>query len=539
MPSMMRLLFIVGLIVFAGCGPATALQTPTTDAPVQPTSTAGSLAAATATAAVPAVPTASSTVPTPAATTLPTSTPGPQCILPPEFTRPVTRNITVSGTQGDEITIGADELFQLPSAASEFLWAQLHAAQDSFDYTTHNVAELPTPTDRQLVFTPSRPGVYRFVLTVSTFSGAQHHFEVDVEVKPAESERFEFRAISFPDLFGNNGGPGFDINPDDPECRDIALDHALSAAMRDNANWITVVPAQFMTRADPSPLWGARYEDLSLTDDDFYEALIDAAHARGLKVMQAEQDAPDFTLPAGQWHKPELLQTPEYWEGWFDEWQDWAVERAARAEAFGVDMFAPFVWASDTFHPDVYPDYDRRWREMVAAIREVFSGEVGMVLSPYGLEHMSFTDAVDVVLVSLDAGGLKHPAFVADESNPKMAEIETALEQKMAVARNVLAESGVPVYFMLHANSSDRQVASEDPEVLKTILPDFQEQSLYFETMLQGIDAEPWITGALAGIFDWFDQMARPADEIYFDQTFQASPRSKPAEDVFKLWFSD
>ena len=36
---------------------------------------------------------------------------------------------------------------------------------------------------------------------------------------------------------------------------------------------------------------------------------------------------------------------------------------------------------------------------------------------------------------------------------------------------------------------------------------------------------------------DWFDQFGRGEEGLYFDQTFQASPRSKPAEDVAALWF--
>jgi hypothetical protein len=73
-----------------------------------------------------------------------------------------------------------------------------------------------------------------------------------------------------------------------------------------------------------------------------------------------------------------------------------------------------------------------------------------------------------------------------------------------------------------------------------TFVPDFQEQALYYEAFFKVASESPWIEGVFTERWDWFDQYSRTADTpeaIYFDATLEASPRSKPAEEVVKLWF--
>jgi hypothetical protein len=453
--------------------------------------------------------------------------------------RPANDRPRVEGLLDTTVSLDGAALFGVPAGASDFLWEQVFADQDSLDYTTQNVAEVSDPDSLVAAFMPGEPGVYRFRLSAKSAEGDSIEYEAEVAVRPQSAAQFDFRAIGFPDLFGDNGGPEFDIDPDSPECRRKALEHAFAVTKRTNANWVSVSPANFLTQLDPTPVWGAQYENLSLTSDDFYAAFIDTAHANGLKVLQTEQDAPDGSIKPDEYARwNDVRQTPGYWEEWFNQWQVWAVARAARAEAFGVDMFVPFVWADDTFKPQVYPDYDRRWREMIAAIREVYSGEVGVAVLSIGVADLTFADAVDAVFVAIDGSGIAYREVVADRDNPTMEQIREIADEKVAIARERLADSGVPVYFMLSATSSSGQRGSEDVNELATFVPDFQEQALYFETMLQSIQDEPWVKGALAGVVDWFDQFARSPEQIYFDQTFQASPRSKPAEDVFRLWFS-
>lgn len=441
--------------------------------------------------------------------------------------RPVLRSVT-----GVPIVLNGKSIFGVSDASAEYQWTQLFAEQDSLDYTSNNLVEL-SQDGATATFRPEFPGNYRFGLVDS--GGSTDLREVEAEVRPEGPGRFAVRGIVLPDLFRDNGGPGFNINPESDVCRDQAIEHALSIVPRIGNNWIALTPANFLTQLSPTPIWGAQYSDLSLLDDEFYAALIDAAHARGLKVLQHEQDAPDFTITHDfeQWNVSR--GTPEYWDAWFTGWQPWVVERAARAERFGVDMFSPFVWADDTFLPDIYPEYADRWREMIAAIRFVYSGQLALTMAFFRPDLLTFLDELDAVIIGMDA--TYFPMHMQDPSNPTIPEIHEAAERAVDAARERFAGSGVPVYWQIGAMSADGQLGTEDPDELATFTADFQEQALYVEALFQLVADEPWVKGMFIGIVDWFDQFRRSADGAYFDQTKQGSMRSKPAEDVAALWF--
>lgn len=503
---------------------------------VEPTATAQPESTPSQPDSIPVRPTASATqtaIPEPTATPAHTAN---QCLRPDPLVKPANNRPLIEAASGELVTLDANSLFDLPGKAVSHSWVQVFAEQDSLDYTTYTTVRISNSTSTTPSFRPSTPGKYRFRLTSADAVGSETANEVEVLV-PAPEDRFEFRSINFPDLFGENGGEAFRVNPEDPNCRAQVFDHAFSMAPRVNANWLTIVPAQFLTQVDPSPIWGETVETLSLTNDEYYAALIESAHSHGLKVLQAEQDAPGFSLDLDQERWAEARRTPEYWEGFFDEWTPWAVERAARAEKYGVDMFSPFVWANDLLRPEKYPDYERRWLEMIAAIREVFSGQIAIWSIGSVDQNLTFLDELDAVILSLDSNGLFGEGFIDVRNNPQLDQVISSVKNRLDQSRPTLADSGVPIIYSPIATSSDGQLGSEDPEELATFVPDFQEQAIYYEGMLQAFASEPWITGIMLSVTDWFDQFARPPEGLYFDQTFQASPRSKPAEDVSALWF--
>ena len=301
------------------------------------------------------------------------------------------------------------------------------------------------------------------------------------------------------------------------------------------------MPANFIVEVGPTPVLrpGGNYH--SLTDDDYYATLIAAAHERGLNVVHFEQDSPHFELSAEEMAELERLKTSdaEWWEAWFDQWKAYAVGRAARAEANGVEMFVPYLFADGTFRPEVYPEYEERWREILGAIREVYSGTLAMSFVNAD-ERLTFIDAFDVALITVFPAMYTSMDIMEDKQNP-------TLEQLVEINRfflsfpHRLAEAGMPIYYILVINSSDGQEGSEVIEEIAGFAPDFQEQALYYEAFFREAAATPWVKGVFTERWDWFDQYHRHADTpeaIYFDQTTGGAPRSKPAEDVVKLWFS-
>ncbi len=459
------------------------------------------------------------------------------CLQPEPLIKPINDRPLVRTTAGSLVTLDGRTLFDLPDDAVGYQWSQVFADQDSLDYTTHTAVPHLLASGATASFRPETPGKYRLRLTTAASADVETVNEVEVLV-PAPADRFDFRSINFPDLFGNNGGDTFIVNPEDPECRKQVLDHAFSMAERVNANWVTIVPAQGMTQLFPTPKWGEIEETLALTDDVFYGDLIEAAHAHGLKVLQAEQDGPALSLGEVDHVKwQEARNTPEYWVAWFEEWTPWAVARAARAEKYGVEMFSPFVWANELLEPWKNPTYEQDWRDLIAAIREVYSGEIAIWSIGNVTPTLNFLDDLDAVILSLDSNGLYGEGFIDDTDNPQLDQVINSVKGRLDQSRPTLGDSGVPVYYSPIASSSNGQKGSEDVEELATFVPDFQEQAIFYEGMLHAFVSEPWITGIMLSVTDWFDQFGRPPEGLYFDQTFQASPRSKPAEDVSALWF--
>lgn len=89
--------------------------------------------------------------------------------------------------------------------------------------------------------------------------------------------------------------------------------------------------------------------------------------------------------------------------------------------------------------------------------------------------------------------------------------------------------------------SADGQQGGEDPEwVLSHEGLDFREQVVYYEGVFKALEDEDWVNGFIPERWDYFDQYNRTGDTYeahYYDSTRGASPRSKPAEKLIKLWF--
>ncbi|MFQ5951136.1 MAG: hypothetical protein ACE5KH_03525, partial [Candidatus Geothermarchaeales archaeon] len=122
--------------------------------------------------------------------------------------------------------------------------------------------------------------------------------------------------------------------------------------------------------------------------------------------------------------------------------------------------------------------------------------------------------------------------------NPTMQELVDLTRELFSGPRELFGGK-VSVYYAVGFASADGQLFTEDPDLRREV--DFQEQVLYYEAFFRALEDEPWITGVFTERWDWFDQFHRPGDTFgarYFDSTTETSPRSKPAEEVVKLWYS-
>ena len=463
----------------------------------------------------------------------------PPCPNPPTLERPEDQRPQVNGQVGTPVSLVAGTLLGIPEDAQTYEWNHLFGMPDEVEYFTGHGAELSDRETPLASFVPEYPGNYRFRLTATESDGSSQRAEVEVLVAQESTVALEVKGVIFADLFGEMGGPEFNIAPEDPDCLVEALDHAMAAPLRVGANWVGLASSAFYTQVSPIPIIGDHGNYLSLTDDRYFASLVGAARERGLKVMQFEGLSPGLELTDEQLDAFGPMQnSPDWWEAWFTEWERWLLPRAARAETNGVEMFVPYPFAEDTFRPDVYPQYGDRWREVLAAVREVYSGTVAMSFVNAD-ERLNFIDAFDVALITVFDGMYISTEIIEDVQNPTMEELIESNRFFFSFPQGLI-EAGTPIYYILTVNSSDGQRRSEDVEERASFEVDFQEQALYYEAFFKVVEESPWIRGVFTERWDWFDQYQRPGDPpgaSYFDATFEASPRSKPAEEVVRLWF--
>ena len=478
---------------------------------------------------------------TPTATTAAsTATAEPVCLEPPPLEPRPPKPTTVEGQTGIPTSLDAQFLFELPGSELTYQWQQVFGTPDGVEFMTGHLAELSDATSGTVSFVPETPGNYRFRLTATDSSGITESHDVDVWVSQETEHRWDIKGAIFADLFGEMGGPDFNIAPEDPTCLTRSLDHGLAGALRVGAGWIGLASSAFYTQISPTPVIGDHGNYLSLADDDYFAAMVGAAKDRGLKVVQVDGLSPGLELSAEQLSSEGSMRNdPAWWEAWFAEWERWIVPRAARAEEHGVDMFVPLQFSEITFRPDVYPQYGDRWRELLTAIRGVYSGTLAMSFVNAD-ERLNFIDAFDAALITVFDGMYISTGIIEDVQNPTMEELIEDNQFFFSFPQGLI-ESETPIYYVLTVNSSDGQTRSEDIGEREGFQVDFNEQALYYEAFFKVAAETPWIHGVFTERWDWFDQYRRSGDlpgSNYFDATLESSPRSKPAEEVTRLWFS-
>ncbi|MFQ5570890.1 MAG: dockerin type I domain-containing protein [Rhodothermales bacterium] len=440
-----------------------------------------------------------------------------------------------SGLAGTAIQLDATRSFDLDDDALRYRWRQLHMDRFSTEYVTENEVMLSDSMSATPVFTPEWPGKYRFELEVADAPGLVERDTVDVLVGKDGVRQLDVKGIEFVDVFGELGGPSFDLMPDDPDSMAAVLGRAMDGAVRIGAEWIGIAPAFFYARINPLPEIRPGPNGLSLTVESDYAAIVAAAKAKGLKVIHREQWGDGiFPLRPGERDSLDVLMSTSaaWWDQWFAELENYLLLHAEWAERYGVDVFDPYFWADDTFRPDVYPQYEARWRDVIAAVRDRYSGQISMSLLGFNLDGLTFADALDVVHLMVFANS--YPDALADIKNPTLEEIRSHSEAIFDDREARFGGGQIPVYFIFNASSADGQV-SGDPIPPAPSDVDNREQVLYYEGFFQALEDEAWVNGLISSVWAWFDELDRPG---VFNDKLTEGPRNKPVEEAIKLWFS-
>lgn len=175
-----------------------------------------------------------------------------------------------------------------------------------------------------------------------------------------------------------------------------------------NVNYVCIVPYAFSPKIDPSVVfnherqwWGER--------GDGVEELIKLARSRDLKVMLK----PQVWMQSG-WVGDFNLKSAADWELWEDSYRNYIVFYAEIAEAADIEIFC--IGTEYKIVSSQRPNY---WLDLIAEIRNIYSGRLTYAANWDEYENVSFWDKLDYI-------GINAYFPLSQKQHPERMELELA-----------------------------------------------------------------------------------------------------------------
>ncbi len=314
-----------------------------------------------------------------------------------------------------------------------------------------------------------------------------------------------------------------------------------------NASWIEYAPVNDITQYYPTPI--IAFNGANGTSQAQLEAIIDAAHAEGLKV---------FLNPI-PWGLNVTDNTPNdhnssWWQAFHDEWQPIMMQYTAIAETKGVEMIAFKMWPNiDELNENERPDMDDLAVGLLHAVDGNYSGKIAIQSICYDPDKPNlavYSDAAaDYLMMNIWS---YYPWPLAQDPNDENAPADsdanvTTLKDFFGIHLNTgsygsiedfsIAHNNKPIIFSQLAPSAyDGAIVApaNNDELLNPFylnddsqyIMDLQEQADVTEAILSQITSRNFIQGAF--IFNYFYWNSIDKD---------INIRGKPAEKVVKKWY--
>lgn len=250
---------------------------------------------------------------------------------------------------------------------------------------------------------------------------------------------------------------------------------ASMASMAEHAvNWTAIAYAVEQQTAQSTEM---PWDQAPTVSDDEIVWAIREAKSHGLKVCLK----PVVNVSDGTWRAYigffdwDVPGEPS-WADWFAAYREFILHAARIAEAEGCEMLCV---GCEMVRAD---SREAEWRELIAAVREVYSGIVTYNCDKYQEDHVTWWDAVDVITSS--------GYYPIDRWDAELDRIES-----------VVTASGKPFFFM-EAGCPSRTGSPDKPNDWNLPgEPSGDEQLRYYQAMFAACDARPWVRGFM--LWDW------------------------------------
>lgn len=240
-------------------------------------------------------------------------------------------------------------------------------------------------------------------------------------------------------------------------------------------------------------------ESPTVTDDELVWAIREA-HERGMKVcLKPVVNVADGTWRAFigffDWDVP----GEPSWTEWFASYAQFILHAARIAQAEGCEMLCI---GCEMVRAD---GQEAHWRELIARVREVYTGPITYNCDKYQEDRVTWWDAVDVISSS--------GYYPIDQ-----------WEQQLDRIAPVVAAAQKPFFFM-EAGCPSREGSPQLPNDWNLAgAPSGAAQLTYYEEMFRACRARPWVGGLM--LWDWPADLYPLADAVTNDDY---CPYGKPA----------
>ena len=300
-----------------------------------------------------------------------------------------------------------------------------------------------------------------------------------------------------------------------------------------NIRWVVLTPIVMQETAHTT----RQYRDFEVTPNDHeLYTIIDALHAKNIRVnLRPMTETQDGCGRLQVWFQPDRERIPgrssHHWADWFHSFRLRSLHYARIAQDTHCELYGLDSELDRTI------DHHREYKEVIAAVRSVYSGPVTSC-------HTTHTGLIDFDrelanknhwFYDLDMLQLSCYAKGADKPGASVEEIVEKLHPEVERFRRLAQTYGKPISFGECGCTSSSGGAMHPSGWSGEGKYDPTEQSNYMEAVFRSFWNEPWWHGLFW--WKWDEQNDRPQfkNDPAGDKGFTID--GKPAADIMKKWY--
>ncbi|MEP7009265.1 MAG: hypothetical protein ABJC13_02980 [Acidobacteriota bacterium] len=242
------------------------------------------------------------------------------------------------------------------------------------------------------------------------------------------------------------------------------------------------------------------------------------AHAQGLSVLWK----PHLWVGHDSWPGEIEMRDEASWAQWWSGYRRYVLHHAMLAAWTQAELFCVGVELDRTA---IGPERERSWRELIAAVRAIFPGQVTYAANWDRAPEIPFWDALD--FVGVDA---YYPLAAGDQATD--ADLDRGAQEVVGRLARIAQKARRPL-LLTEVGFSARRAAWREPNAEGGDL-DEQDQLRAYRALLTALGRRPW----LAGVFVWksfSDESAAAQRSGRADFRFLGRPAEAAVRDFFAL----